>query len=235
MSKSVTILGYHKVGEPPGGWYTWSYISPATFESQLLYLQNNNWQVIDIYTFLKSLTNPQVLPERSVLITFDDAYRSNLEVAVPILQKFNYTAVVFVPTNFIGSYNAFDADIFFEPKEAICSWTELRELGKKGMSVQSHGLSHRHFSTLTREELLEEIVSSKADLEDKLGKRVDVLSYPYGDNGLNAGETELILKEAGYKAACLYGVKPLQESVTSPYQLPRVPIGPDTDMKLTLG
>lgn len=234
MRKTVAVLGYHKVGAPPGGWYTWSYVSAATFEAQLLYLKDNNWQVIDMPTFLKSITEPAILPERSVLITLDDGYRSNLDVAVPVLQKFNYPAVVFVPTHFIGGYNAFDADIFYEPKEAICSWKELRELEKNGISVQSHGVMHKHFSQLTKDEIQTEIVKSKADLENKLDKAIDAFSYPYGDNGLDTNEINIFLKDAGYKAACLYGGSPFYVPISSPYHLARVPVGMDTDMRSAL-
>jgi peptidoglycan/xylan/chitin deacetylase (PgdA/CDA1 family) len=234
MKKTVAVLGYHKIGEPPGGWYTWSYVSAVTFEAQLLYLSENNWQVIDMPAFLNSITEPMILPERSVLITFDDGYRSNLDVAVPVLQKFNYPAVVFVPTHFIGGYNAFDADISYEPKEAICNWKELKELDKNGISMQSHGVMHRHFSQLTKDEIRTEIVKSKADLENKLGKAIDVFSYPYGDKGLDTNETDIILKDAGYKAAFLYGGKPFKAPISSTYNLARVPIGMDTDMQLAL-
>ncbi len=234
MRKTVAVLGYHKIGKPPGGWYTWSYVSADLFEAQLLYLKENNWDVIDMSTFLKAINEPQILPESSVLITFDDGYHSNLTTAVPILQRFNYPAVVFVPTHFIGGYNAFDADIFYEPKESICSWNELTELDEKGISVQSHGIMHRHFSQLSKEEIQTEITKSKTDLESRLGKSVDVFSYPYGDQGLLPDETELLLKQAGYQAAFLYGGKPFHTPVLSPFHVGRIPIGIDTDMRLAL-
>src|SRR5215203_5566784 len=111
-TRRVAILAYHKVGEPPGDWATWSYISEATFEGHLRYLEQNRWKVLNCAQFLDGLADQEALPERSVLITFDDGYRSNLEVAVPLLRRFGYCGVIFVPTGFIGGYNAFDADIF---------------------------------------------------------------------------------------------------------------------------
>lgn len=235
--KVIAILGYHKVGDPPAdGWYTWSYVPDAIFKAQLDYLKENNWQVISLKMFIELLSNPDMLPAKTVLLTFDDGYRSNLQIVAPILQQYQYPAVIFVPAAYITGYNAFDADIFYEPKEAICNWQELAELNEKGIAVQSHGVHHAHFSQLTKDEIRAEIFESKAVLESKLGKAVSLFSFPYGDNGLDADETDCILKEAGYKAACLYGAggKPMHTPLSSPYRLMRIPVGPDTDMKLAL-
>src|SRR5215210_3631751 len=149
MKKTIAVLGYHKIRKPPGGWYTSSYVSAETFEAQLQFLKDKGWRVIDTATFIHSITEPNILAERSVLITFDDGYYSNITVALPILQKFNYPTIIFVPVHFIGGYNAFDADIMYEPKEQICSWEQLISLDQQGISVQSHGLSHRHFSRIS--------------------------------------------------------------------------------------
>jgi peptidoglycan/xylan/chitin deacetylase (PgdA/CDA1 family) len=236
-SKKIAILGYHKVGDPPAdGWYTWSYVPDDVFRKQLDYLKENNWQVISLELFMAALLNPDLLPAKTVLLTFDDGYRSNLRIVAPILQQYQHPAVIFVPTNFIGGYNAFDADIFYEPREVICNWQELAELNEIGIAVQSHGIQHRHFSRLTTAEIWAEINKSKDILENKLGKAVELFSFPYGDNGLDTEETDGLLKEAGYKAACLYGTggKPMQIPLSSPYHLVRVPVGPDTDMKSAL-
>jgi peptidoglycan/xylan/chitin deacetylase (PgdA/CDA1 family) len=141
--RMLAILGFHKIGEPPpGGWETWFYIPEATFVEHLSYLWEQDWQVIDLATFLKGLQAPNSLPERAALLTFDDGYRSMRTVAVPLLLQFRYPAVFFVPTDFIGERNTFDAA---EPEEALCDWDDLVELERHGVSVQSHGASHRPF------------------------------------------------------------------------------------------
>lgn len=233
--KKIALLGYHKIGAPPPeGWPTWSYVPETIFQEQLTYLKENNWQVISLENFLQGLYDMVSLPEKSALITFDDGYRSNLEIAVPILQQYGYPAVLFVPTSFIGRYNAFDADIFYEPVEQICTWEELRELERQGVSIQSHGVRHTHFSKLSTEEQMTEVVQSKAILEDALGKEVCFFSFPYGDGGQDAQHTTRMLAEAGYRAACLYGGKPVALPVTQAYRLARVPVGPDTDLQSAL-
>ena len=204
--RTLAILGFHKIGPAPGGWDTWFYVPQATFVSYLDYLKEDSWQVLDVAAFLRGLAEPDSLPERAALITFDDGCRSILDYGLPELRSFGYPAVMFVPTAFIGRHNDFDADN--EPQEAICNWAELRELERCGVSVQSHGVSHRAFSGLTAAEQEQELLRSRAALEDGLGKPVEVFSYPYGDCGPEPEAARSMLERAGYRAACLYGGGP---------------------------
>jgi peptidoglycan/xylan/chitin deacetylase (PgdA/CDA1 family) len=229
----LAILSFHKIGGPPAdGWDTWFYVSEATFVSFLSRLHEDSWHVIDLQTFLAGLVEPASLPEHSVLLTFDDGYLSMRQVALPWLLRFGYPAVVFVPTDFIGKCNEFDAGV--EPKEAICDWDDLRELERHGISVQSHGASHRRFSELAPAELEEELLRSKATLEAGLGKPVEVIAYPYGDGGVDPQSVARALERAGYRAACLYKGGPQLLPIADPYRLPRLPIGPNTDLQEAL-
>jgi peptidoglycan/xylan/chitin deacetylase (PgdA/CDA1 family) len=241
----LAILGFHKIGEPPpGGWETWFYIPEATFVGHLRYLQESAWQVIDLEAFLRGLVLPESLPERAVLLTFDDGYRSMRSVALPLLLRFGYPAVLFVPTGFVGGRNTFDAA---EPEEALCDWEDLLELERNRVSVQSHGVSHLPFSSLGAAEQEEELHRSKAALEAGLGKRIEVFSYPYGDDGVSSypygddGASSPVLRRVrqtlnrvGYQAACLYGGGPTRLPAVDPYGLTRIAVGPDTDLQAGL-
>jgi peptidoglycan/xylan/chitin deacetylase (PgdA/CDA1 family) len=227
--RTFAILGFHKIGPAPDGWETWFYVPQATFVGYLNYLREDGWQVLEMAAFLRGLAEPDSLPERAALITFDDGYRSILDYGLPELRLFDYPAVMFVPTAFIGGHNDFDADN--EPREAICSWEELRELERCGVSVQSHGVSHRAFSGLNPAEQEQELLRSKAALEDWLGKAIEVFSYPYGDCGPEPGAARGALERAGYRAGCLYGGGPQRVPVADPYRLARLAVGPDTDLR----
>lgn len=234
-SKSIVVLGYHKIGEPPpDGWPTWSYVPVEIFDKHLSYINENGWQVLSLPRFLSALSDTSAFPEKSILITFDDGYLSTLKKAAPVLKKFNYPAVIFVPTSFVGSYNAFDADIFYEPKEPICSWEELQQLEEAGFSVQSHGTSHSHFSNISNEQLRREIIDSKLILEQHLAKRIETFAFPYGDSGVDKDETERILIDAGYKIAFIYNEGRVDLKNSHPFRIDRIPIGPDTVMGLIL-
>ena len=233
LSQSLAILGYHKIGEPPaGGWRTWFYVPEETFVGHLLYLRDHGWQVIDLPALLGGTTAPESLPERAALLTFDDGYRSMRTVALPWLLRFGYPAVLFVPTDYIGGSNGFDAGC--EPEEAMCDWDDLAQLERSGISIQSHGASHRPFSKLALREQEEELGRSKFALEASLEKPVEVFSYPYGDGGTEPGSTCRALKRAGYRAACLYKGGPNPLPIGEVYRLTRLAMGPDTDLRAAL-
>lgn len=229
----VAILSYHKIGKPSvPDWDTWFHIPETIFANQLSCLRENGWHVIGLEDFLRSLTVPDSLPQRSALLTFDDGYQSMRRVALPWLVEFDYPAVIFVPTDFIGEHNWFDTDN--EPEDIICDWDDLRELERCGVSVQSHGVSHRAFSELGLAEQKEELTRSKAVLEEGLSKPVNVFAYPYGDMGVDSDVQRDLLMQAGYISACLYGGGPMRLPIADPYRLSRVAMGPDTDLQAEL-
>src|SRR5215204_221729 len=111
MSPHLVILAYHKIGPPaPGGWETWYYVPEQTFADQLDCLRELGWSVIDVAAFLAGLDDPASLPPRAALITFDDGYRNVHDHALPRMRERGCPGVVFVPTQFIGGMNGFDAD-----------------------------------------------------------------------------------------------------------------------------
>lgn len=229
--KRVAVLSYHKIGAPsPGGWETWFYIPEAVFGNQLAALRDGGWQPLDLAAFLRGLTEPERLPERTALITFDDGYRSVRELALPWLETFSYPAVLFMPTDFVGRTNVFDS----EPEEPLCDWDELRELVQRRVAVQSHGESHRAFSELAPTERALELERSKAALEAELEQAVELFAYPYGDDAGAPLELRQALARTGYRAAFGYGGGPFSIPATDPYRLERLAMGPDTDLTTAL-
>jgi peptidoglycan/xylan/chitin deacetylase (PgdA/CDA1 family) len=234
MPARVAILSYHKIGPPAhGGWDTWYYISGEIFAGHLRLLRENGYAFIDLPTFYKGLDDPAPLPAKSALITFDDAYRNNLTVALPIMQRLGVPGVVFVPTKYIGGFNAWDAGN--EPDEPICNWDDLLALERGGVAVESHSVSHPAFSNLTPEQHEEELRQSKRDLEARLGRPVSFFAYPYGDAGNDVAFSEATLRRLGYRAACLYGGGAATLPGADRFRLPRLAMGPDSDLLAMLG
>src|SRR5262245_38779992 len=88
-ARTLTILGFHKVGvPPPGSWETWYNIPEAIFVGYLNYLKENGWQVLDVADLLRGLAAPEGLPERTAVLTFDDGYRTIVECALPRMREF---------------------------------------------------------------------------------------------------------------------------------------------------
>jgi peptidoglycan/xylan/chitin deacetylase (PgdA/CDA1 family) len=230
---AVAILSYHKIGEPPDdGWESWYYVPCATFREQLQTLLSAGWPPIDHTTFADALDRPERLPDRCALVTFDDGYRSLVRDAIPILDELGIPSVVFVPTAHIGGTNAFDIDE--EPEEEICDWDDLRFLARHDMSVQSHGVRHVPMSTIDPDAQAEELRASRQQLESGLETTVDLFAFPYGDEGPDPLFMRASLRASGYRAAFAYGGGPADLRRDDHFALPRLAMGPDTDLAALL-
>lgn len=230
----IAILAYHKIGPPSaGGWDTWYYVPTATFEAQLSRVRELGFSIIDGNHFLDGLAQPEILPTHSVLITFDDAYRSLTTFAAPVLSRLGCPAVVFVPTGFVGGFNIFDSDTK-EPIEPICGWADLATLQQSGFSIQSHSVWHHPLSDLDPDQIAEEVGDSKLALEQRLGCRVEIFAFPYGDPGRDVHTVQSSLRRAGYRAACQFVGGVFEPGSLDPFALSRVPMWRDTDVDQVL-
>lgn len=165
----IPILTYHKLVKQTKDRTLDSYtISEADFIAHLQFLASENFQPVLVDDYYRSLKDPSVmLPDKCVLITFDDGHESNLTIAVPALKKFGFGASFFITTDRIKESSYMDH-------------AQLRELKKSGMSVQSHAKTHKFLSELGAQELSNELVESKKILTDILGVDVPFISFPGG-------------------------------------------------------
>ena len=225
----VLILGHHKIGPiPEGYWESWYYVPERVFADQLRLLRERGYAFIDLKTFLDGIDRPEILPPKAALITFDDAYQSLLRYAVPVMQAARCPGVVFVPTWFVGGTNGFDEGK--EPLERICSWEDLAAMERGGVAVQSHGVHHRALGELTPEELEIEIGHSKREIEEHLKRPVELYSFAFGDNSKEPEAVEAILRKYRYRAAVLYGGAPVPFTPQNRYRITRIAMGSTTDL-----
>lgn len=235
MSK-VVILSYHKIGPPPPppkGWESWYYVSGERFEQDLLWFRQRGYAFISRDDLFAALERGVELPAKACLVTFDDGYRNNLTVAMPIMRRLGVPGVVFTPTAFIGGINAWDTN--HEPEETICSWDDLRQLERNGVAIESHSVSHPAFSDLTDEQHEQQLRESKRTLEEGLGREVEFFAYPFGDSGRDAGVSAELLQRVGYRAACLYGGGAVQIPGADRWRLERLAMGPDSNLAEMVG
>jgi peptidoglycan/xylan/chitin deacetylase (PgdA/CDA1 family) len=170
----VPVLCYHRFAEECSA----SLCMPAAlFEEQMRYLKENGYRVISMSEFLQFVTYRCSIPEKSVVITLDDGYKSVYEIAYPILKKYGFTATLFIYTDFIGN------------SKSALTWDQLRQMKVDGFEVGSHTLSH---CDLTRkregesdqafsERVREELSVSKKILDQKLGQNTAYVAFPYGE------------------------------------------------------
>lgn len=150
-------------------------VSLANFESQMQ-------RVSELRHGLLSTQPEAEQPE--VVVTFDDGHRSNLTLALPVLEQLGIPAYFFVTTGFMNSRSHF------------CTGDDLRVLHQAGMVVGSHGVTHRFIGDLPDAEAVDELSRSRQWLSDLLGVGVDTLSFP---GGRYRSETLALARDAGYR------------------------------------
>lgn len=164
------------------------------------------------------------IPEYPVWLTFDDGYKDNYENAYPIFKKYKVPATFFITTGFINKqiipcdYNIHmkdnnikknihlkeQIDSFKIPlgdiSDIFMSWDEIQEMSNNGFSIGAHTITHKILSTLSKEEIIKEILESKNELEKKLGVTVFSFAYPRGKKTDFNFETMFpILQSCGFK------------------------------------
>jgi len=188
-SARVPILMYHYVSEPPAGADRYRVdlsVTPQTFAAHLDAMQQAGYTPISLYTLLAHLNQGEPLPEKPVIITFDDGYRDNYEHAFPLLRERGMTATFFVVTDFID-----------EQREGYLTWDMVREMYAAGMSIESHGRNHVSLKNKDRDYLIWQALGSLETIQYELGVRPYFVSYPAGEYD---DLTITIFREAGYWA-----------------------------------
>lgn len=195
---TVPALVYHKVADiPPGSRFPCNYVRPAQFAAQLRLLRAAGFESISFADYLAYRRAASRLPRRPIIITFDDGYRTNAQIAAPLLHRFGFTATIFLVSGYIGRTNRWDEQ---ERQEALLDLDDIRALQRDGIEFQSHTRSHPRLSKLSRDEAFLELRDSRLALEDMLGIRVSVVAYPWGE--CNA-PTAALASEAGYEAGAI--------------------------------
>ena len=161
-------------------------LSKANFQRHLELIVANEVQTITFKDLSDVQQNYRNYGNDLLILTFDDGHIGNYYYAYPLLARDNLSAVFFVTTNFIETYK-------------MMNWAQLREMSENGMSIQSHGMSHEPFETLSLEEIEEELSYSKKIIEDKTGNEVDTISLPHGSMHRKTLEKA---RNIGYKFVC---------------------------------
>ena len=199
------LLMYHYIGHPPGNARIHGlFATPGQLEWQLRLLIK---QGFNFTTFLETGNDRYLkLPEKTVIITFDDGSDTILKQAFPILKKLGIPAVVFPVTGFIGQSNKLMAGSANNVPVSFLTREEIRFLSDEGMEIGSHMHTHTAADQLSDASLVRELDHSKKILEEITGKPVITLAYPYGIFDLRTVEEA---KKAGYKFGMTTNKPPL--------------------------
>jgi len=184
----VPILMYHSVdadAQPENRLA----VTDKTFDRQMRFLKVHNYNVIPLEELVELIRGGEAIPAKTVVITLDDGYKDNFTNAFPILQKYQIPATLFIITNEVG-----------RPQDDRLSWGEILEMQDSGLIfIGSHCVGAEPLINIeSEEELIYQITASKDILEERLGRQVDLFSYPEGffDEKIKA-----LVVQAGYKGA----------------------------------
>ncbi|MBK8988528.1 MAG: polysaccharide deacetylase family protein [Chloroflexi bacterium] len=186
----VPILMYHYLSTPPADadiYRTDLSTEPEMFRQQMAYLAANGYTPIDFYDLSLAIVNELTLPDKPVILTFDDGYLDNYQNAFPVLQAYGFTATFFVITDFV------DREL-----PGYMTWDMLKEMAAAGMRIESHSRNHPDLSGKSRDFVIYQLLGSQETLAAHLGYTPRYFCYP---SGRYDETTMAILQEVGYWGA----------------------------------
>ncbi len=210
--QTVPVLMYHHIMPVPNNRIA---ISPAEFDAQMRYLQQNGWHAISMAQMRAFVLTGKALPSRSVLITFDDGRLNQYTYAVPILRQYGFTATFFVVEKWVDSIDP-----------SFMHVGELKRLSARGYDIESHTTNHWVYTRKSGETYAalkargwNAFYGMRTWMTTTLGTRsVPAVAY---SGGFFDDFTIRLAQEAGYQVAFTTRPGYVAYGVQSPYALPR--------------
>jgi len=182
-------------------------LSEEVFRLQMELLHAEGYRTIGIEEFLLFREGRMRIPDKPIIISFDDGHVTNYTAAHRVLRRYGFSAIFFVTVSLVG-------------KPGSLAWEQVEAMLSEGEEIGSHMLTHRPPTELGDEELRYELSESKRILEDRLGVEIKFLSSP---TGYYNKAVERIAREAGYKGACT-GRVGWNNADTDPFALRRIAV-----------
>ena len=213
-ARAVVMLQYHHIdSSTPASTST----PPELFAEHLQYLKDNNFRVVPLPEITQKLRHNELLPDKTVVITFDDAYISIYKTALPLLRKHQFPFTVFVNTGAVD-----------QKQSRTMTWEQLRELQKHGATLANHTVHHGHLVEREKGETTEqwvnrvsrELAAAEQRISSETGSNLKLMAWPFGES---APELEAMILGQGYLG---FGQQSGAVSLLSnPAKLPRYPLG----------
>jgi peptidoglycan/xylan/chitin deacetylase (PgdA/CDA1 family) len=214
----VPILMYHSISRQAGPRFRECVVSPERFAEQMAYLARGGYTPVTVSQLVRARSaGDSGLPDRPVVLTFDDGYADFYTEALPVLRKHGFAATLYVATGFVGGTSRW-LRREGETRRAMLNWSQLTELRDSGIECGAHTQTHPHLDTLPPAEARAEIQRSKSMLEDRLGQAVSSFAYPFGHFDRRVRE---LVQAAGFSSACAVTPR-LSPTADDPFALPRV-------------
>lgn len=176
----IPILMYHMIGPDKDND---AVINEDLFRAQMKLLKDKGFHPITMQELYLYVTEGKPVPEKPVVLTFDDGYKDTYTIVYPLLQEYHFPFTVYVNPGDVGQR---------------MTWEQLKEMHENGVVIANHGFNHVPMDELSREEQKENILKGQEGLKEHLGITNVWFCYPYGAH--NSDSQELV-KELGLKTA----------------------------------
>lgn len=175
----LPILMYHHVADTgPERLARWR-VTPAMFAAQMHYLKQVGFKSTTLEEWQQARREGKPLLGRRVLITFDDGYADFESKVLPALRANGFPAVMFLPSDHVGGRAVWDE--VNGPPLQLMDWDAVRRLRDAGIVIGSHSRSHPYLTTLSIQDLVEELCGARLAIQREIGVSADAIAYPFGD------------------------------------------------------
>ncbi|HYP20083.1 MAG TPA: polysaccharide deacetylase family protein [Chloroflexia bacterium] len=173
----ITILSYHSLddlGTPLS-------VSPGLFAAQMSALSELGCRTFTMSQVAERLSSRRPFPSRAVAITFDDGFANFAEEGEPILRRYSFAATVYVITGMVGRATQWTDRGRPLPSLPILGWEQIERLHAQAVEIGAHSATHGFLTQYSSPALVNELVTPRLLLEERLGTAVRSFAYPQGD------------------------------------------------------
>jgi len=217
----ISILKYHRRSCSTNQKIMPFAVPPTQFADQMAYVHTHGYTPMTVTQFIQ--TEEAYLPEKPVILTFDDGMSDFFTEALPILSHYNFPATLYIATAFVNS----TCDWLRREGEStrlMVTWEQITQIQAAGIECGAHSHTHPQLDMLPPSQAQQEITTSKEILEGHLGQRVTSFAYPYG---YYTATTQRLIRASGYTSACAVN-HAMYTIGTSSFALPRLMVKPST-------
>lgn len=227
QEKRVPILMYHSIADDASAKFKPFTVAPALFAEHMAYLHQQDYTPITATQFIQARSQGgSGLPEKPLLLTFDDGFADFFTAALPILTRHGFVATLYIATSYVNATSRW-LHREGEATRAMLTWDQIRIISSYGIECGGHSHTHPQLDVLPLEMARHEIVHSKKLLEEQLGQDVTSISYPFG---YYSAVTQQLAREAGYTSACAVDYA-MSSQESNPFALPRLFVNSDMSVE----
>jgi peptidoglycan/xylan/chitin deacetylase (PgdA/CDA1 family) len=221
--KKIPILMYHSVSQDAAPKFKRFAVAPALFSEHMAYLHQHAYTPVTVTQLTQAYAQGgAALPEKPVVLTFDDGFSDFYKEVLPVLKRYSFTATLYIVTAFINETSRW-LQKEGEATRPMLTWDQIVRINDAGIECGGHTHTHPELDTLPLSRARDEIVHCKDLIEKHVGQEVLSFAYPYGYH--TAGIKQLV-RDAGYTSACAVKYE-MSSETTDPFALTRLIVSND--------